>query len=220
MGLTSSKRFLVLAVALLATVSFACAVVAAEQPTVSDTVSTTVVKATQTKSVVSAESLKATSAPVPTSVIASTEVPGETSAQPTATAAPIAGGDNSPVATTVPAPVATTQPQPTPVSVPGIQVPTPEPVATATSTPLPTPTPTTGPPTPTPVSLIPRTSQFVPLDNPVFVSANNAPARVTPESFVLGLEWNGEVRAYPLDIMWWHHIVNDTIGGDPVLVTY
>ncbi len=67
---------------------------------------------------------------------------------------------------------------------------------------------------------IPRTTNFVPLDNPVFVSASNAPSGVQPDSFVLGLEWNGEVRAYPLDMMWWHHIVNDTIGGDPVLVTY
>ena len=41
-----------------------------------------------------------------------------------------------------------------------------------------------------------------------------------PESYVLGLDWNGERRAYPLDMMWYHHIVNDVIGGDPVLVTY
>ncbi len=37
---------------------------------------------------------------------------------------------------------------------------------------------------------------------------------------VLGIEINGEARAYPLPIMWWHEIVNDVVGGQPVLVTY
>ncbi len=37
---------------------------------------------------------------------------------------------------------------------------------------------------------------------------------------VLGVEINGEARAYPLPIMWWHEVVNDTLGGEPVLVTY
>ncbi len=112
-------------------------------------------------------------------------------------------------------------PQPTAVTVATVpSVPTPEPVVTATPTAVPPPTATPFPPTPTPVPPIPRTLEFVPLDNPVFVSAASAPSRVRDESFVLGLDWNGEARAYPLDMMWWHHIVNDTIGGDPVLVTY
>jgi hypothetical protein len=37
---------------------------------------------------------------------------------------------------------------------------------------------------------------------------------------VLGLELNGETRAYPLLIMNWHEIVNDTLGGVPVALTY
>ena len=31
---------------------------------------------------------------------------------------------------------------------------------------------------------------------------------------------NGEVKAYPLGILIWHEIVNDTVGGVPVVVTY
>ena len=37
---------------------------------------------------------------------------------------------------------------------------------------------------------------------------------------VLGMSINGESRAYPLRIMNWHEIVNDTLGGRRILVTF
>ncbi len=37
---------------------------------------------------------------------------------------------------------------------------------------------------------------------------------------VLGIVVNGKARAYPFDVLWWHEIVNDTLGGQSVLVTY
>ncbi len=37
---------------------------------------------------------------------------------------------------------------------------------------------------------------------------------------VIGLEINGEVKAYPIFILVWHEIVNDSVGGTPVSVTY
>ena len=37
---------------------------------------------------------------------------------------------------------------------------------------------------------------------------------------VLSLTVGGETRAYPLQVMTWHEIVNDTVGGVPVAVTY
>ncbi len=37
---------------------------------------------------------------------------------------------------------------------------------------------------------------------------------------VLGLTMNGEDRAYPVSILNWHEVVNDTLGGKPVLVTW
>ena len=57
------------------------------------------------------------------------------------------------------------------------------------------------------------------LTNPEVLSANAADF-LSPGRRVLGLVVNGEPRAYPLIVMWWHEMVNDTLGGEPVLVTY
>jgi hypothetical protein len=37
---------------------------------------------------------------------------------------------------------------------------------------------------------------------------------------VLALEVKGDARAYPLQILMWHEIVNDAVGGIPVTITY
>jgi len=37
---------------------------------------------------------------------------------------------------------------------------------------------------------------------------------------VIGLAWGGEAMAYPLAILDWHEVVNDTLGGQDVLVTW
>ncbi len=44
--------------------------------------------------------------------------------------------------------------------------------------------------------------------------------RVDPRRLVVGVEVNGEARAYPLQFIGYHHQVRDTVGGTPVLVTY
>ena len=36
---------------------------------------------------------------------------------------------------------------------------------------------------------------------------------------VMGVAINGDVRAYPHNIGWWHEIVNDTVGGQPIVVS-
>jgi hypothetical protein len=41
-----------------------------------------------------------------------------------------------------------------------------------------------------------------------------------PQEPVVGLVINGDARAYPLRILTWHEIVNDTVGGLPVAVTF
>jgi hypothetical protein len=41
-----------------------------------------------------------------------------------------------------------------------------------------------------------------------------------PQEPVIALEVNDEIKAYPLRILMWHEIVNDSIGGVPVTVTY
>lgn len=35
---------------------------------------------------------------------------------------------------------------------------------------------------------------------------------------VIAVEVGGEARAYPVQILMWHEIVNDTVGGVPVAV--
>jgi Protein of unknown function (DUF3179) len=59
-----------------------------------------------------------------------------------------------------------------------------------------------------------------PLDKPAFVPAAEADAWLTPDEPVLAFEHGGDVRAYPLQILIWHEIVNDTVGGLPVAVTF
>ena len=60
---------------------------------------------------------------------------------------------------------------------------------------------------------------FVALDDPKFIAADSADF-LAPESLVLGLSIGGEAKAYPTAMMWFHHVANDTIGGQSVAVTY
>ena len=57
------------------------------------------------------------------------------------------------------------------------------------------------------------------IDNPKFVSSDDAHF-VSDSDIVIGLNLNGDSRAYPLFILVWHEIVNDNVGGIPVAVTY
>ena len=57
------------------------------------------------------------------------------------------------------------------------------------------------------------------IDQPVFYAADTV-EYLEPDEPVLALEINGDARAYPLEVMVWHEIVNDTVGGVPVAVQY
>lgn len=57
------------------------------------------------------------------------------------------------------------------------------------------------------------------LDTPRFVPAA-ADEFLRTDDRVLGLVHNGEARAYPLRILSWHELVNDTVAGDPLLVSW
>ena len=37
---------------------------------------------------------------------------------------------------------------------------------------------------------------------------------------VIGVKIGSEARAYPIKVLNWHEVVNDTIGGVPVVVTF
>lgn len=43
---------------------------------------------------------------------------------------------------------------------------------------------------------------------------------VPTEKLVLGIERNGEAKAYPIQFLGYHHQVLDTLAGEPVMVTY
>ena len=44
--------------------------------------------------------------------------------------------------------------------------------------------------------------------------------KVASDRLVVGIELNGDARAYPLQFIGYHHQVRDTVGGQPVLVSY
>lgn len=44
--------------------------------------------------------------------------------------------------------------------------------------------------------------------------------QVDENAVVVGIEFNGEAKAYPLRYLVYHHQVRDTVGGKPVMVTY
>ena len=56
------------------------------------------------------------------------------------------------------------------------------------------------------------------LTNPTFVSADQV-GYLRDSDIVLGVEINGEVKAYPHNIGWWHEIVNDIVGGQAISAT-
>jgi len=58
------------------------------------------------------------------------------------------------------------------------------------------------------------------LDHPKFVSVTEASAWLKPVEPVIALTVGSASRAYPLQILVWHEIVNDTAGGVPVAVTF
>jgi hypothetical protein len=60
---------------------------------------------------------------------------------------------------------------------------------------------------------------FQPLPNAAYAKVNEA-GFVAGDDMVLAVELNGDAAAYPIRQVAYHHLVQDTIGGIPVLVTY
>ncbi len=58
------------------------------------------------------------------------------------------------------------------------------------------------------------------IDHPRFVPPRPASAWLSPKEPVMVVEHVGEARAYPLQILIWHELVNDQIGDLPILVSY
>ena len=59
-----------------------------------------------------------------------------------------------------------------------------------------------------------------PIYKPVIVSAEASKKFLKDSNRVLGVEVNGEARAYPLFILSVHEMCNDTLGGKPIAPNY
>lgn len=58
------------------------------------------------------------------------------------------------------------------------------------------------------------------IDQPHFENVRKARRTIPNREPVMSVEIDGEARAYPLRVMIWHEIVNDTVAGQPIAVTY
>jgi hypothetical protein len=58
------------------------------------------------------------------------------------------------------------------------------------------------------------------IDEPVFVGVEEANTWLKPLEPVILVEVGQEARAYPLQILIWHEIVNDTVSELPLAVTF
>ena len=58
------------------------------------------------------------------------------------------------------------------------------------------------------------------LINPRFVTVSQADKQLKSSDRVLGVVVNRKSKAYPVRILNWHELVNDTLGGEPILVSW
>ncbi len=65
-----------------------------------------------------------------------------------------------------------------------------------------------------------RVDGIPPLELPNFITPEEASGWIGPKDRVIGVEINGDARAYPRRIIDWHEMVNDTVGGVPVSLAY
>ena len=66
---------------------------------------------------------------------------------------------------------------------------------------------------------LPRDS-IPPIYEPRFESMSEADAWLDDEDLAAVMTLEGRTKVYPYPILFWHEVVNDSIGGTPVLVTY
>ena len=69
------------------------------------------------------------------------------------------------------------------------------------------------------VSSVPRDT-IPAFSDPAFLSADQVRGLLKDSDRVLGVSSNGEAKAYPVRILNWHELVNDTVGGRPLLVSW
>ena len=60
--------------------------------------------------------------------------------------------------------------------------------------------------------------KFLPITQKVFVGAKDN--QVDLDLSIIGVSLNGETKAYPANLLFYHHVVSDVVGGKPILATY
>ena len=58
------------------------------------------------------------------------------------------------------------------------------------------------------------------IDDPMFISADEADLQYEPGELVIGVNFEGDARAYSIPTLSNHEIVNDTVGGRKIAVTW
>jgi hypothetical protein len=58
------------------------------------------------------------------------------------------------------------------------------------------------------------------LKDPQFVSVSEADTWLKPAEPVILVQVGDDAKAYPIQILIWHEIANDTVGGEPLVVTF
>ncbi len=69
------------------------------------------------------------------------------------------------------------------------------------------------------ITLLPRDA-IRSIDEPRFYSAQEADREYAPDERVLGVDFDGDARAYSVGLLSSHEIVNDVVGGHPIAVTW
>lgn len=58
------------------------------------------------------------------------------------------------------------------------------------------------------------------IDEPQFIPANEADEWLRDREPVVFVQVGDDARAYPIQILMWHEIVNDTVGGEPLMISF
>ena len=68
------------------------------------------------------------------------------------------------------------------------------------------------------VSLAPDSIRSI--DRPCFESPDQAAPLLHETDLIIGVERDGDARAYPVNLLSYHEIVNDVVGGEPLAITW
>ena len=61
---------------------------------------------------------------------------------------------------------------------------------------------------------------FPVLFNPPMGKVEDGDRILQPNEWVIGIALKGEAKAYPVDVMGFHELINDVVGGTPITVCW